>query len=251
MTPFPDAFPVPLFTIDRTNSTNSYLREQFRDSLPTPFTTIIADYQTGGRGQRGNSWESEEGRNLLFSFVLLPSFLEARRQFLLSQIIALSVKETLDTYTKGFSIKWPNDIYWQERKIGGILIENQLQGNYIYQSIIGVGVNINQQVFYSSAPNPVSLWQITRKDYDCVDILSQIMKRVQEYYTLLLRDSAAVVSARYHDALFRKKGMYPYTDNNGRFLAEIVRVEPEGLLVLKDGAGKIRKYTFKEVQYSL
>lgn len=251
MKPYPDSFPVPLFMVEQANSTNSCLHDFFRKGTPAAFTTVLANYQTAGRGQRGNSWESEEGRNLLFSFVLFPDFLEARRQFLLSQIIALSIKEVLDTYTDGITIKWPNDIYWQERKICGMLIENELQGNYICQTIAGVGININQQKFYSSAPNPVSLWQITHKDYDCIELLAQVMKRVQEYYTWLLRGNAAMISARYQDALFRKKGMYPYTDNYGKFLAEIVRVEPEGSLILRDSSGKERKYTFKEIQYAL
>lgn len=251
MTPFRNDFPVPLFKVERTNSTNSYLRDFFRKEPPKAFTTVVADYQTTGRGQRGNSWESEDGRNLLFSFVLFPTFLEARRQFLLSQIIALSIKEVLDTYTSGITIKWPNDIYWQERKICGMLIENELQGNFLCQTIAGIGININQQKFYSSAPNPVSLWQITNKDYDCLDILAQIMKRIQEYYTLLLHGSVAALTTRYQNALFRRRGIYPYADSSGRFLAQIVRVEPEGALVLRDTAGKERKYLFKEVQYAL
>lgn len=251
MTPYPDTFPVPLFMVEQTNSTNSCLHDFFRKGIPPAFTTVFAHYQTAGRGQRGNSWESEEGRNLLFSFVLFPDFLEARRQFLLSQIIALSIKDVLDTYTDGITIKWPNDIYWQERKICGMLIENEIQGNYICQTIAGIGININQQKFYSSAPNPVSLWQITHKDYDCIELLAQVMKRVQEYYTWLLRGNAAMITARYQDALFRKKGIYPYTDNHGKFLAEIIRVEPEGFLVLRDSSGKERKYTFKEIQYVL
>lgn len=244
-------FPVPLRRVEKTNSTNIFLRDLFRKEQLLPFTTVVADYQTAGRGQRSNSWESEEGRNLLFSFVFFPSFLEARRQFILSQIIALSIKDVLDMYTGEITIKWPNDIYWQERKICGILIENELQGSYICQTIVGVGININQQKFYGTAPNPVSLWQITHKDYDCMDILAQVMIRFQEYYTLLLRGSAPAIAIRYRDALFRKKGMYPYTDFTGRFLAEIVRVEPDGPLVLKDDTGKERKYAFKEIQYVL
>lgn len=251
MMPHPETFPVPLIMVERTNSTSSYLRDMLRKEVPSVFTTVLADYQTAGRGQRGNSWESEDGRNLLFSFIFFPDFLEARRQFLLSQIIALSIKEVLDKYTTGITIKWPNDIYWQERKICGMLIENELQGNRICQTIAGIGININQQKFYSSAPNPVSLWQITNQDYDCLDILAQVMKRIQEYYTALLRGNGAMIANRYQNAMFRNKGMYPYIDNNGQFLAEIVRIEPEGYLVVKDDSGKERKYTFKEIQYCL
>lgn len=247
-----DTFPVPLITLDQTNSTSTYLRDYCREECPAAFTTVIADYQVAGRGQRGNFWESEKGRNLLFSFVLYPNFLEARRQFLLSQIVALAIKETLDTYTSGITIKWPNDIYWQEQKMGGMLIENELMGNHISQSIVGVGINLNQQEFQSSAPNPVSLWQITRKEHDCLDILAQVMGRIKEYYTLLLlRENSEMIATRYQEAIFRRKGMYPYSDATGKFLAEIVKIEPDGFFVLKDEKGSVRKYAFKEVQYLL
>src|SRR5574344_335513 len=104
-----DSFPVPLVRLSQTDSTNRYLNEWCEKELPKPFTTVAADYQNSGRGQRGNSWESEKDQNLLFSFILYPSFLEARHQFLLSQLISLAIKEELDTYSEGFSIKWPND----------------------------------------------------------------------------------------------------------------------------------------------
>lgn len=251
MTLSPEDFPVPLISIEHTNSTNSYLRDFSYKRRATAFTTVMSDFQTAGRGQRGNSWESEEGRNLLFSCIIFPDFLEARRQFLLSQIVSLSIKEILDNYTQGISIKWPNDIYWQERKICGILIENDIAGNSICQTIAGAGININQQEFRSSAPNPVSLWQITGKEHDCREILAQIMVRIKEYYTLLLRSGSTGITARYEEALFRRKGLYCYADTYGKFLAEVVRITPEGLLVLRDSAGKERKYAFKEVQYVL
>ena len=109
----------PVIALDETDSTNRYLNglcTGTKESFPE-FTTVTAEYQTAGKGQRGNSWESERGKNLLFSFVLYPDFLEANRQFVLSQIVALAVKETLEPTAEGFSIKWPNDIYWNDRKI--------------------------------------------------------------------------------------------------------------------------------------
>ena len=167
----PDLFPVPLIHISETNSTNSYLQNFCAKEKTEEFTTVAADYQTSGRGQRGNSWESEPHKNLLFSFVLFPEFLEARRQFLISQIVSLAIKEELDTYTDDVSIKWPNDIYWKEKKICGILIENDLIGRNISRSIAGIGININQEEFHSPAPNPVSLYQITGKQYDIYEVL--------------------------------------------------------------------------------
>lgn len=109
----PELFPVPLVHISETNSTNNYLQTLCAQEKVEEFTTVVADFQTSGRGQRGNSWESKPYKNLLFSFVLFPEFLEARRQFLISQIISLAIKEELDIYTNDVSIKWPNDIYWK------------------------------------------------------------------------------------------------------------------------------------------
>ena len=103
--------------VEETLSTNSLLREWLnKEALPT-YSVIVADFQTAGRGQLGNVWESEKGKNLTFSLVLYPEALPAKQQFVISQIAALSVKETLDAYTEGISIKWPNDVYWQDKKI--------------------------------------------------------------------------------------------------------------------------------------
>ena len=190
-------------------------------------------------------------KNLLFSFVIFPVFLEARQQFLISQIVSLAIKEELDTYTTDISIKWPNDIYWKDKKICGMLIENDLMGRNISQSIAGVGININQEVFHSSAPNPVSLFQITGKQYDIFNILEHIMLRIQIYYDLLQKNNTALITAQYERSLFRKEGMYRYKDVNGEFMANIVCVEPEGRLILEDETQTKRGYMFKEVEYLL
>lgn len=188
----PETFPVPLIHISETNSTNSYLHTFCAKEKVEEFTTVVANFQTSGRGQRGNSWESEPYKNLLFSFVLFPEFLEARRQFLISQVVSLAIKEELDTYTTDISIKWPNDIYWKEKKICGILIENDLMGRNISQSIAGIGININQETFHSSAPNPVSLYQITGNQYDIFEVLRNIMLRIQSYYCQLQKNDTSL-----------------------------------------------------------
>lgn len=253
----PAEFPVPLIILPETDSTNNYLTQLCNEqqSAVREFTTVIAERQTAGKGQRGNSWESEDCRNITFSFVLYPTFIEARRQFILSQIVSLSIKEELDQWTEGISIKWPNDIYWNEKKICGILIENDLSGHHIGRSISGIGVNINQDVFRSNAPNPISLKQITGKDHDRYLILANIMKRVKEYYTLLQADTsnnaADIITERYVRSLFRRNGLHRYADADGEFLACLLRVEPDGRFILKDQTGKERGYLFKEVQYLL
>lgn len=246
-----NAFPVPLIHLEETDSTISYLSELCNRQCTPELTTVVADFQTSGRGQRGNSWESEEKKNLLFSFVLYPTFLKARNQFLLSQIVSLSVKEVLDRYVGNISIKWPNDIYWKEKKLCGMLIENNLTGTHITRSIAGIGININQEVFRSSAPNPVSIKQITGREHHPAAILAYMMQRMKENYFSLQQGETETIARRYHKALFRNEGMHPFRDSKGEFTAQIAGVEPDGHLVLLDNADKIRRYVFKEVQYVL
>lgn len=250
--------PFPLIELPETDSTNRYLAQLCDKEQAPEYTTVRADYQTAGKGQRGNSWESERGKNLMFSTVLYPAFLPAHKQFLLSQLTALSVKEELEQRTGNICIKWPNDIYWREKKICGMLIENELATGGIARSIAGIGVNINQEVFRSDAPNPVSLKQITGQEHDCHEILTGILRRMRHYYERLQGDNvsssspaAEDIAARYAASLFRRTGWHPYEDARGRFTARLLRVEPDGRFVLQDEAGKERCYLFKEVQYIL
>lgn len=257
MKPCPDTFSFPLFALDKTDSTNQYLSrlcDNPREAV-AEFTTVTAEFQMAGKGQRGNTWEAEEGKNLLFSFVLYPTFLESRRQFILSQIVSLAIKEELSGWSDGITIKWPNDIYWKDKKISGILIENDLSGHCVRRSIIGVGLNINQERFSGVAPNPISLKQITGEDHDRHGILTSILRRVQVYYNGLHPENpeaySSDISTRYTHSLFRHRGLHAYEDENGRFLAHLLRVEQDGRLVLENENGKEREYLFKEVQYVL
>ncbi len=235
--------------IPQTDSTNNFVKNFAQLYAQSEFVVAYTDFQTSGRGQRGNSWESEQGKNLLFSLLCRPTFVKADRQFALSQAISLSIKEELDTIAEGFRIKWPNDIYWQERKIGGILIENELSGRNLDACIIGVGLNLNQYEFMSDAPNPVSLWQITGTDHDATTLLERIVTRFYKYYQQIKAGTTEEVESRYHDALLRIDGYYTYRDETGTFEARIHHIEPDGHLVLEDREGKLRPYNFKEVVY--
>ena len=232
-------------------STNTYLQESDKDRLLPEGTIVYCDIQRSGRGQRGNSWESEPFKNLTFSLLLRPEHIPANRQFLLSEIVSLATVDVLNRYATGFSIKWPNDIYWKEKKICGMLIENDLMGRNISQSIAGIGININQEMFHCSAPNPVSLRQITGKKYDLFEILKNIMLRIQSYYSLLKKGDTTSIACQYEKSLFRREGIHRYKDANGEFLARIVCVEPEGKLILEDEKLIKRGYMFKEVEYLL
>ena len=175
---YPTHINVPTEKVKELSSTNDYLSEICKQGKTEEFYTVIAEKQTSGKGQRGNSWESEPGKNLTFSTVLYPTAIEANKQFHLSMLVSIAVIDALTDYTDGFSIKWPNDIYWHDKKICGILIENELEGKYLSQSIIGIGLNINQTIFLSSAPNPISLCQIIGKEIDREEVFSKIIHAI-------------------------------------------------------------------------
>ena len=251
---YPKKIDIALEEVKETTSTNDYLANLCRESKAKEFYTVVAKSQTNGKGQRGNSWESESGKNLTFSIVLYPTALEANKQFILSMLAALACHEALSNYTNGFSIKWPNDIYWKDKKIGGILIENELEGKYITQSIIGIGLNINQEAFHSDAPNPVSLKQIIGAEVNLQEVLMKVVHSIIAGYRQLeayFNITQLAISAMYRKHLYRRKGLFPYRDAQGDFLAEHQEVEPDGHLVLKDEQGALRRYAFKEVTFVL
>ncbi|NLI72276.1 MAG: biotin--[acetyl-CoA-carboxylase] ligase [Bacteroidales bacterium] len=237
------------FFIQETPSTNNLLQEMARqEKLPEGFL-VHTDFQTAGKGQPGNSWESENGKNLLFSVLLYPHSVSINKQFILSQLTCLAIKRALDIYTSDITIKWSNDIYWKERKICGILIENTLMRDKIDKCIIGIGLNINQEVFTSGAPNPISLKQITGKEMNREKILDDILDELFAHYQSL---DFQKIQNDYHENLYRKEGFHPYTDarTKERFFARIDKIEPDGKLILITKSGEQRAYYFKEVIFS-
>ena len=240
----------PIF-VPETESTNSYLAELCDCKQLAEMTCVYTAFQSAGRGQRGNSWESEPGKNLLFSFVLYPQFLKANRQFLISQITALGLMTALSMHVDDISIKWPNDIYWKDKKIAGTLIENDLNGSRISRTIVGTGININQTEFLSGAPNPVSLSQITGLHYDPRDILIETMDEISQLYIDLKNGSKKTIRTSYMNHLYRKDGLAPYRDKNGQFMATIEDIDHSGKIILRDENNKLREYMFKEVEFVL
>lgn len=244
---------VQIITLKEVDSTNNFLKSLPKEEIERDFVVAVTENQTAGRGQRGNTWESEPQKNLIFSIMMRPTFLEARNQFLLSQAMALSIKETLDNYVKSPHpcIKWPNDIYWNKKKLCGILIENDLIGKYMEKCIIGVGINLNQEQFHSDAPNPVSVWQITGMTSEPLTIMRKILQRFITYYENIRRENIHDMVDHYHKALFRRVGYHKFRQNGIEFDARIRQVEPDGHLVLEDTDGHKKRYAFKEVEYVL
>ena len=236
--------------LPETESTNLYAKAiDPQDDL----TLITTDHQTAGRGQRGNTWESEAGRNLLFSLIIKPSTIPAAQQFVISELISVAICDTLSQYTPDIRIKWPNDIYYRDHKLCGILIEHDLEGIHLSRSIIGVGLNVNQAEFISDAPNPISLSQVLGYEVEREELLTRI---VNHFATLYERHTAQdealdrpTLHTRYTSLLYRRNEEAPYRDAQGLFTATLRDVAPDGRLLLEDEQGTQRSYLFKEVAY--
>ncbi len=256
------------FHIDECDSTNAAIQDpQFKGAeVMSEFTVfspsrpshgkaslLWSDYQTAGRGQRGASWESDSGRNLLFSVLFCPEQIEVKRQFRLSQVMSLAIQGVLNEQVdKGFVIKWPNDIYYGERKVCGTIIETQWQGMMVERCILGVGINVNQTCFRSDAPNPISLRQICGRELDRDELLRTIAERWMFEMDCLYDGGEADVARRYRENLMWAEGIHTYHDADGEFRASLLDVEPDGHLVLQtETEGELRRYMFKEVKHVL
>lgn len=212
-------------------------------------TVVYADEQTAGRGQGSNHWESEPGKNLTFSVLVHPTMVPVMRQFLLSEAGALALWDVLGQYlgADDVKMKWPNDIYWKDKKISGTLIETRLGGGHVKDCVYGIGIDVNQEKFVSDAPNPVSMKQILGNDVDLKELLNKIIDSFKKYYAAIENGEYAAISELYHSGLYRAHGFHLYKDKDGEFEAAIVEVEDSGNLILRDREGCIRSYAFKEV----
>ena len=213
---------------------------------------IVAESQTAGRGQRGHTWESGKGKNLTLSAVLEPTFLPPTEQFLLSEVIALAVADTLASYSIKTKIKWTNDIYVGDKKIAGILIEHKLQGNAIGRTIAGIGLNINQTQFSADLPNPTSMATEQGIEFDRDEVLERLQKCIMRRYGQLQNGERATLQSDYHTMLYRLDEGHRYALANGdTFIGTIRGVEPTGALKVEDENGKIGCYLFKEIEFLL
>lgn len=239
---------IKLIHIGETVSTNEWLRD-YQGGKGSLMTVVSADYQTSGRGQGTNSWESESGNNLLVSFLIHPDNVPVARQFVLLEAAALAVASTLSLYADSFCIKWPNDIYYKDSKISGTLSECNISCKGITQCIIGIGININQQIFTSDAPNPISLAQILGAESDRKEILNQLICSMEQYLRKVSEGQFDDIHTLYQQKLYRANGSHRYRDNNGEFRAKIESIKPNGHLMLKREDGTLREYAFKEVTF--
>ncbi len=240
-----------LILIDDLPSTNTYIVKLLRDETLPEGTIVHTNYQSAGRGQSGNSWESEKGKNLLISILIFPSMIKPVNQFIISMAISLGICDFLDRHIPGCTIKWPNDIYVNNDKIAGILIENSIMGEIIEYTIAGIGLNVNQEKFLSDAPNPVSMKQLTGNHFDLTSSLSQLSSDLDKRYKLVLSESYDLIRNDYSSKLYRRNGWFNFRDMKGIFSGRIISVYETGRLQIEKKSGLFEEYSFKEIEFIL
>lgn len=238
---------IKIIRLDETDSTNHYLHG-YRGGEGRLMTVATAEYQSAGHGQGGNTWESEVGKNLLFSVMVRPKQLDVRRQFVMLEAGALAVRDALARYAGDMTVKWPNDVYWRDMKISGTLSECTVAGGCVGRCILGTGINVNQHVFPASVPNPVSLSGIVGRDVDRGEVLAAFLESFRTLLGMVDACEYDEVDRRYASSLYRREGFHAYRDKGGCFKAAIHRIEPDGRLVLRREDGSLSRYMFKEVE---
>ena len=230
-------------------STNSEAQSLIVQNRASDGCTIITDFQTAGRGQRGNQWEAAPAENLMLSVVWQPTFLAAAQQFLLSQAVALAVHDWASTLLSSdpkLKLKWPNDLYYGDQKLGGILIENSLSGAKIQHSIIGIGLNINQQSF--DTPAATSLSRLTGRAYLREVLAARLLESLERRYLQLRAGQVGQLRQAYLQALYRYQETHGYEIGGQRVDGQIVGVEEDGRLAVAIG-GELRRFGLQEIRH--
>ena len=238
--------------LNEVESTNNYANRLILSDAADDGTVVLAQYQTRGKGQLGNYWESEAGKNLLMSLIWFPYFLPAGQQFLISKVVSLAITNWLENEVDNSSIKWPNDIYIGNKKVAGILIENTVKGSNLFSSVAGIGLNVNQMVFKSDAPNPVSLRQITGKNYEISELLKTLLNSLSNWYAKLVANRIDEINETYFSRLYRGNEWHLFSDPGKQtFEARIIGIGTFGQLQLQLHDNTFREYMFKEVEFVL
>ncbi len=239
-----------LLWFDELDSTNNKSRELIRENRVNHGSIISAFSQVSGKGYAGNSWESEAGKNITASWILSPGFLAPNLQFRLTKVISLAIRDFIKYYLGSLAeicIKWPNDIYADNKKIAGVLIENNIMAEKIRDSICGIGININQRKFVSSAPNPVSLSMITGQEYLIEGMIGHIDDLIFKWYELLQRDELKMIDHNYLGALYRVNQYSEFKRDNNLFGGYIRGTDPAGRLIIEGRGGIVTVFDFKDI----
>lgn len=239
-----------LINLKEIDSTSENMQKRLLSEKLVEGTIIQADYQSAGKGQRNNNWESERGKNLLCSILLKPHFLHPRNTFFLNKITSLAVLDTLNELTEQeVKIKWPNDVWIKEQKIAGILINNALMGNTLKSSIIGIGINVNQLIFRTPNLNATSLKILEGKDFSNTNLLKRLAFHLETRYLQLKAGQVEGISADYRKALLglNESRHFKEAGSDNIFAGQIRGVNGLGQLIVKRSDGVINHYNNKEI----
>jgi len=241
-----------ILTFDQLGSTNNYLLDllQNNKSNVDEGTVVLTPEQNDGRGTGANKWESEANKNLTFSLLLRPVFLAADEQFYLSKMISLALVDVVGKLINAQSqikIKWPNDIFVGNKKLAGILIENAIAGNSFLYSVVGIGLNVNQESF-GWAPNAVSLKMLNGQHFDMNNCLDEILKHIEIWYSHL-QSNRALIDKMYLENLYRYNQTCQYKKNDELFEATINGVDEFGRLLMVNSTGVKLCFDFKEIEF--
>jgi BirA family biotin operon repressor/biotin-[acetyl-CoA-carboxylase] ligase len=242
-----------IIELEEVDSTNNYALNLLNNTRPPEGTVISCINQTKGRGTDSNHWESEAGENLTLSFIYYPGFLNAAEQFKLNQAISISISETVFsiTGTPHVTIKWPNDIYIGDKKVAGILIQNSIMGSHIDYAVIGIGMNVNQKVFKSNAPNPVSLSMVTGCNYELDAIRLKMITIVDKYYQMLKFGETQSLNKIYLEKMYRIGQWHYFLIKGIKVNAMIKGITNFGQLQLEGSDGISWICDLKDIKYIL
>ena len=239
-----------LITLNEVDSTNTFLKDAVSKSTPLlDGTVIMAEKQFAGRGQAENLWHTEPGKNLTFSILLKPGFLSVERQFELNKAISVALNDVLIKYIpESAFIKWPNDLYIRTKKIGGMLIENIVQGNKIKYAIIGIGLNVNQEYFPENLKNVTSLKQELHQDYDLIGLLGEICSAVEARYLQLKAGSFKKIHEEYLHKLYIRHEWASFKFDGKIQTGKIMGITDIGQLILET-ENETRIFNNKEIEF--
>lgn len=241
-----------IIRFERLDSTNKKARELQKEKDLPEGSIIICHEQYAGRGYAASNWESEAGMNITATWVLKPIFLKADKQFAITKAVSVAVNETVKNLYNGnlpVTIKWPNDIYVDDKKIAGILVENNIMGNDIKDCFAGIGLNVNQVIFSSDAPNPVSLKLLTGKGVDTDICLNVLAENLQKYYHQVREYGPDTLNAKYRNSLYRLGKLSEFISNGRNFQGTIMGTDYYGRLEVRLKTGEIKLFDFKEISF--
>ena len=234
--------------LDQVDSTNAHLINMLKSEDVLEGTSVVTDFQLDGRGQRGKGWSAQQGKSLCFSIVLYPDFIAPNGQFTLNMMISVALLKALKTYVEDLSIKWPNDIYYGEQKLAGILIQNIIAAEKIDNSVVGIGVNVNETSFPDDLPNPVSLNNILDVDLEIEQVHQRIVAEIQILYDHLKMVDFQLIQNFYLDHLFGLNVEREYVVGEIKHIGSIAGISAQGKLQVFMGQD-IKEFQFGDIEY--